>query len=115
MAHFKLKSVDISGMFGGEPGTYEYICIKEGREKSYRRLSGPMGGFDVFNLKCLTKEDYKRADWIIQELNKKYEKTDKPSESKISEDIVNLYGNYKRVKQMIKELKLGNSLMPESI
>jgi hypothetical protein len=74
-----------------------------------------MGGFDVFNLKCVSKEDYQRANWIIQELNKKYLKIGNPEESNISQDVVNLFGNYKKVKQMVKELKLSKSIMPEGI
>jgi hypothetical protein len=105
MAHFKLKSVDIAGMFEAEPGTYEYICAKNPGEKKYKRLSGPMGGFDVFNLKCISKEDYKRAHWIIDQLNNKYRTKFYPEVTGLSAEITNLYGSYTKVTNIIREIK----------
>lgn len=118
MAHFRLKSIGIGGenrLSDKERGTYEHVCLKCDNDKDYRKLSGPISGFDVFSLKCLSKEDYHRTKWIVQELNKKYSKISNPTEGTISQDIVNLYGNYKKVKQMVKELKLNKSIMPEGI
>jgi len=105
MAHFKLKSIDIAGMFGSEPGTYEYICLKNPKDKTYTRLSGPMGGFDVFNLRCLSKEDYKRADWVIEMLNKKYKGKECKDRDELANDVTNLYGSYIKVQGVIRDIK----------
>jgi hypothetical protein len=105
MAHFKLKSVDITEMFGGESGTYEYICGKKDKEKSYTRFSGPMGGFDVFNLRCTTRSDYKRANWIVEKLNKKYKDKDYTSLSELAKEVTNLFGNYNKVQSLKKGIE----------
>ena len=115
MAHFKLHSVDIDEMFGTNPGTYEYICGKNDKEKKYTRFSGPMGGFDVFNLKCVKKEDYKRANWIIEELNKKYKDKECPSKAELEHYVVNLYANYKRVKTLMREIQSSQPSSPLGI